>query len=139
MKTSRKGWGLWSGFRALAVVSLLSIFSLHHAFAQQPTLLGDLDADAKPTVLDLQKLLNHISGKDEFHLVPNLIPYADLNEDGLINTNDVRLLTDAILGRGALPNPYAAPIVSAPEDGVGEEADVVGVDEAVLVQVGVGD
>ena len=29
--------------------------------AQQPTLLGDLDADGQITVIDLQKLLNHLT------------------------------------------------------------------------------
>ena len=59
MKTLCKGWGLRSGFRAWLVVALLSIFSTYHAPAQ-PSRLGDLDADSKPTVLDLQRLLNHI-------------------------------------------------------------------------------
>ncbi len=99
------------------LAALALAFTLLHncAFAQTPTLLGDLDADSKPTVLDLQRLLNHLTpGRDEFHLVPNLLPYADINEDGLINTNDVLLLQDAILVRSALPNPYAAPILNAP-------------------------
>ena len=84
--------------------------------AQTPTLLGDLDADTKPTVIDLQRLLNHINSSQLSTppLSTQLLPYADLNEDGIINTNDVLLLQDAILGRSALPNPYAAPILNAP-------------------------
>lgn len=40
---------------ALLFGGLLLISS---AFAQQPTRLGDLDADSQPTVLDLVRLIN---------------------------------------------------------------------------------
>ena len=114
VKTSRERWVLSSGLRAILVVLLVSIFCPLRSFAQ-PARLGDLDADGQPTVLDLQRLLNHLnSGRAEIHLVPNLLPYADLNEDGVINTNDVLLLQDAILGRSTLPNPYAPPVANVP-------------------------
>ena len=118
MKISRERWVPSSGLRAFLVVLLLSIFSLHHVVAQ-PTRLGDLDSDGQPTVLDLQRLLNHLNASQPSTLNPQplstqLLPYADLNEDGLINQADVLLLQDAILGRSVLPNPYAAPVVTTP-------------------------
>jgi len=108
-----RGWAhLAFQFVALAVVFLF----LHAcAVAQLPRLLGDLDADGQPTVLDLQRLLNHLNGSQPStpQLSTQLLPYADLNEDGVVNTNDVLLLQDSILGRSSLPNPYAAPVVTA--------------------------
>ena len=81
-----------------------------------PTRLGDLDADGRPTVLDLQRLINHLNHQQLFTapLPAELQPFADLNEDGVINTNDLPLLRAAVLGQDALANPYTAPTVSAP-------------------------
>ena len=105
---ARRANDLGSVLTALALAFML----LHTcAVAQPPSLLDDLDANARPTVFDLQRLLNHINGTQ---LLTRLLPYADLNEDGLINTTDVLLLQDAILGRSVLPNPHAAPVVNAP-------------------------
>src|SRR5262249_18927347 len=43
-----------------------------------------------------------------------LVPWGDVNEDGVIDQRDVDLIADAILGITPLPNPYASPLVSAP-------------------------
>jgi len=95
------------------LVALLFLFCRSAALAQV-ALLGDLDQDGKPTVLDLQRLINHLN---RTHLFSDaLAPYGDLNEDGLINTNDLQQLQNAILGLTTLPNPYAAPVASAPVD-----------------------
>ena len=96
-------------FLALGLLLWLALAGVAPAQAQ---LLGDLDSDRRPTVLDLTRLIGHMNGTN---LLPAaLLPYGDINEDGAINTNDVALLRDAILGLGALPNPYAAPVVNAP-------------------------
>jgi hypothetical protein len=76
----------------------------------QPTRLGDLDADGRATVLDLVRLLGHLNTSNP--LSTALEPYGDIDENGVIDTNDVTLLQNAILGSYALPNPFAAPIAS---------------------------
>src|SRR5437773_2091768 len=88
----------------------LSLLSL--TVSAQPLRLGDLDADSQPTVLDLVRLLNHINGT--VSLSPALAPFADINEDGVIDQRDVDLLQSAVLGLSLLPNPFAPPVVSAP-------------------------
>ena len=100
----------------LALVALLFAPALARAQSTTPALLGDLDSDGQPTVLDLQRLLNHLRGTNTLNpqLLPApLLPWADLDEDGLVNTNDLQLLQNAILGLGTLPNPYAAPLLDA--------------------------
>ena len=53
------------------LVALTAVFFfLNTRVVAQPTRLGDLDSDGQPTVLDLQRLLNQISGRDAFHGVP---------------------------------------------------------------------
>ena len=91
-------------------LAILFLFS-PAARAQTPLLLGDLDADNRPTVLDLQRLINHLNGTN---LLPaSLRPWADINEDGRLDTNDVLRLQKAVLGLDTLPNPYAAPVLNA--------------------------
>ncbi len=98
--------------RGILAFLFLSFLAPHSP--AQPALLGDLDADGSPTVLDLVQMIGHIN---QTHLLSApLLPYGDINEDGIINTNDVLLLEDAILGGRTLPNPYAPPIVSTPVD-----------------------
>lgn len=102
----------------LAAFGLLSFILHTGALAQTPKLLGDLDSDRSPTILDLQLLINHLNAGTNAaspgFLEASLRPYADINEDGLVNGDDLLLLQDAILGRSTLPNPYAAPVVSVP-------------------------
>ena len=64
----------------LAALTLTFVFLHTCAVAQTPTLLGDLDADTKPTVLDLQRLLNHINSSQLSTppLSTQLLPYADV-------------------------------------------------------------
>src|SRR6266516_110621 len=88
----------------------LSLLSL--TVAAQPLRLGDLDADGQPTVLDMVRLLNHINGT--VSLSSALAPFADINEDGVIDQRDVDLLQSAILGLTPLPNPFSPPLVSSP-------------------------
>src|ERR1051325_8684881 len=75
-----------------------------------PNLLGDLDADGQPTVLDLVRLINHLNAT--IPLSAPLLPYGDLNEDNAIDQADVDFVADAILGTVLLPNPYAPPVIS---------------------------
>ena len=98
-----------------ACCSLFSIFLFlltAGPLAALPLLLGDLDGDNQPTILDLVRLIGHVNGVSP--LGSGLQPYGDINEDGLINQADLDLLQNAILGLASLPNPYAAPVVSAP-------------------------
>jgi len=77
-----------------------------------PQRLGDFDEDGRATVIDLQRLINHINGSNL--LPPTLLPYGDLNEDGVIDQKDVDMIVDAILGNHPLPNPFSPPLVSVP-------------------------
>jgi hypothetical protein len=86
----------------------------------QPSQLGDLDADGQHTVLDLVRLINHLNAPslNSQPLDPQLAPYADLNEDGYLNQQDVDLLADAILG---LPLPLnTRPVALEPASGASE-------------------
>ena len=62
-----------AGHRLLAVILFLFL-PLAQVRSQQPTLLGDLDADGRPTVIDLQRLLNHINASSVLSL--SLAPYG---------------------------------------------------------------
>ena len=86
--------------------SLLGISTALQA-AVLPTKLGDLDADGQPTVLDLVRLIGQLNGSNP--LSASLLPYGDINEDGLIDLQDLAKLEDAILGSFQLPNPLSAP------------------------------
>src|SRR5258706_86775 len=90
----------------------LALFLCALTARAQPLRLGDLDGDGQPTVLDIVRLIAHLTGAQT--LSPALAPFADLNEDGVVNQSDVDILQSAILGQRTLPNPYSAPIVSAP-------------------------
>ena len=86
---------------ALVIFLFLSLFTLR-AFSQAlPQKLGDLDADGRATVFDLVRLVNHINGTTL--LSTNLVPFADINQDGYVNDLDVSFLADAILGFRSLP------------------------------------
>ncbi len=77
------------------------LFAAGSAFAGVPTAPGDLDGDGKPTVIDLQLLINHVNQSQS--LTSEVAFFADLNQDGLINNTDVDLLAEAVLGRAAPP------------------------------------
>jgi subtilisin family serine protease len=68
-----------------------------------PGLCGDLDGDGQPTVLDLVLLIGYL--RDTNSLRPEVAVFADVNGDGLINSNDISALADAIMGRTALRVP----------------------------------
>jgi hypothetical protein len=65
-----------------------------------PTAMGDLDGDEQPTVLDMTLLVGYLRGTNS--LLPQVAVFADVNRDGVINSNDIPALADAILGRTTL-------------------------------------
>jgi len=83
--------------------SLFALLSLLLAAATWalPQKRGDLDGDGLPTVLDVARIINHVTGA--VPLLPELAPFADVNEDGRVNDADAALVVEAILGRAALP------------------------------------
>src|SRR5262245_24737658 len=109
MKTLRRGRSCGSGRQFLALLFLLTAIATAGA---QPLRLGDLDADGQPTIFDLVRLINHLSGVTP--LPAALVPFADVNESGAITQADVDLIADAILGVAPLPDPYAPPVIAAP-------------------------
>ncbi|MES2597413.1 MAG: Ig-like domain-containing protein [Verrucomicrobiota bacterium] len=64
-----------------------------------PTKLGDLDDDNTHTANDLAKLVAHSSGA--VLLSETLIPFADLNQDGAVNSTDQEELIKLILESSA--------------------------------------
>ena len=52
-----------------------------------PPQMGDLDGDGQPTVLDLTLLIGYL--RDTNSLRPQVAVFADVNSDGLINSNDI--------------------------------------------------
>lgn len=86
-----------------------------------PTHLGDLDEDNVFTAQDLAKLVAHTSGAT---LLPdNLKPFADINQDGVINDTDHSALVNLIL-ETATPQslPLASVAATSPHNGEGEVA-----------------
>lgn len=86
-----------------------------------PTHLGDLDDDNTFTAIDLAKLVAHTSGTT---LLPeNLRPFADLNQDSVINDSDHSALVNLIL-QTAEPQtlPLASVSATSPHNGEGEVA-----------------
>lgn len=86
-----------------------------------PTHLGDLDDDATFTAMDLAKLVAHTSGTT---LLPeNLRPFADLNQDGVINDADHSALVNLILETAEPQSlPLASVAATSPHNGEGEVA-----------------
>jgi hypothetical protein len=68
-----------------------------------PVKLGDLDEDGRATVLDMVRLANHLDGTTL--LSSDLVLFADMNQDGILNDADASALANAILGRVPLPDP----------------------------------
>ena len=66
-----------------------------------PQRLGDLDGDGRATVLDLVLLVNHLNGTAP--LSSDLLLFADVNKDGIINSGDVTAIAQAVLGFAPLP------------------------------------
>ena len=62
-----------------------------------PRSMGDLDGDGQPTVLDLTLLIKYL--QDTNSLPPEVAVFADVNCDGLINSNDIPPLVNAIMSR----------------------------------------
>jgi hypothetical protein len=89
------------GLGALVTFLFLSLFTWRALSQALPQKLGDLDADGRATVFDLVRLVNHINGTAL--LSTNLVPFADINQDGYVNDLDVSFLADAILGFRSLP------------------------------------
>ncbi len=84
---------------AALVLFLCGVVSTLRA-APLPTQLGDLNNDGALDVRDLVLLLNHLNHSQPStpQLSTDLLPFADVNEDGYLNQADVTLLRDAILG-----------------------------------------
>ncbi len=62
-----------------------------------PEKIGDFDEDGMATILDVVRLINHVNGTRT--LSSELVPFADINNDGFVDQNDVQGLVDRVLGR----------------------------------------
>src|SRR5947209_6686721 len=66
-----------------------------------PRKLGDLDGDGRATVLDIVRLANHLNGTAP--LSADLLLFADVNQDGVVDNRDVTAIANAVLGLATLP------------------------------------
>lgn len=82
---------------------LLALISWHCLALGVPAKLGDLDEDGLATVLDVVILQNHLQGSPL--LSPSLLPFADVNKDGVVNVTDATILADIVLQRLPLEDP----------------------------------
>src|SRR5262245_15993978 len=79
----------------------LFILCLGSAVSAQPIRPGDLDGDGRLTVIDLQRLINHLNAQrglpaPSAALLPaSLRGYADVNGDGILDQADADLLANA--------------------------------------------
>ena len=96
--TLRGNFGGRTLVRFFFSLGLFCLFAASLVAQIYPTRLGDLNADDQIDVRDLVILLNHLNNPQLSTLNPQLLPYADVNEDGYLNQADVTMLRDAILG-----------------------------------------
>ena len=80
-----------------------------------PTGPGDLDGDGRPTVIDVQLLINHVNQVQL--LTGEVAPFADMNQDGAINAADVTLLANAVLGLTQPEPPLTTVLETSPAEG----------------------
>jgi hypothetical protein len=111
----------------LLLLALMGVF-FSPAYAQQATVLGDLDNDRVSTVRDIAIIAGHFSGTASLTQVQKQI--ADLNKDGAVNDADMDELVKEIL---STRNPETLPLstvrFSSPSSG---EADVAVTRETVV-------
>lgn len=110
------------GASRLFVQACIAALLLGSASAQTlPVVLGDFDADGTPTVADLVRLINHL--KADPVLPAPLAPFADLDQNGIVDVADVEHLTAVILEREPqTPLPIAHIDQSSPASGDGNVA-----------------
>src|ERR1051325_6948057 len=87
------GTPLWRRSLTLAIFLLAGHVAVGADYL--PTKMGDLDGDRRATVLDLQRLVNHLNGTAP--LPTNLLLFADVNLDGHVDKADVFPLVTPIL------------------------------------------
>ncbi|MEQ1752143.1 MAG: hypothetical protein ABL974_22160, partial [Prosthecobacter sp.] len=86
-----------------------------------PLKLGDLDEDAVFTANDLARLVGHSAGTSP--LAANLVPFADLTQDGVVNDEDQAELVKLILETSTPQNlPLASVREVSPDKGEGDVA-----------------
>ena len=82
-----------------------------------PDFLGDLNEDGEITVADVILLGRHVDGAGP--LEAELVPYGDVNADGIISEEDVDQLVDIILGLSFPTEPRTELLETSPSDGEG--------------------
>ncbi len=111
----------------ISIALHISLFPVHaQTEILLPERLGDLDNDGKPTVTDVVKVLHEVSGFDP--LPVELIPFADVNQDGLIDNQDSNYIVAAILGLKELPLALTSILSTSPangEDGVANTRETI--------------
>ncbi|MBI3416751.1 MAG: Ig-like domain-containing protein [Verrucomicrobia bacterium] len=75
-----------------------------------------MDEDGRATVLDVVRLINHLNGAAP--LVPELEPFADVDQDGFVTELDATAIARAIVGNTPLPAvPLTRVLSSSPFQG----------------------
>jgi len=121
MKKTLKARGWTHAVFRLAAFAVIFVMLHTRTVAQDfPRQLGDLDGDGQVTVIDLQRLLNHINsvGASFNLLAVPLRGYADVTGDGYINQADVDMMAQAVLGTPITTSPR--PLIAEPASGANE-------------------
>lgn len=88
---------LWTWCCSIIFLGLL-LFSPE---ANAQVKLGDIDGDGEITVLDLVRAINHFVGTERLGNEPAV--FADVNQDGVVNEEDINRIVDAILQLREMP------------------------------------
>lgn len=83
-------------FRFLTGVAMLALLGASPMKAL-PEKIGDFDEDGLASILDVVRLINHVNGSRV--LPADLVPFADINNDGSVDQDDVEGLVDRVLER----------------------------------------
>src|SRR4051812_3341175 len=99
---------------------IISLAALCTQAAQvYPEKLGDIDGDGEITVLDLVEAINHFIGTSR--LANESAVFADINQDGVVNENDINFIADVILKLRTPPQlPLARILETSPANGATE-------------------
>jgi len=80
----------------IGLLTILAFSFLVGRLQALPGFVGDLDKDGRPSSRDIVLLVNHLTGVAP--LAPELMPFADVNQDGIVNDQDADALANAVLG-----------------------------------------
>jgi len=116
MKPARAWWPRGNASSLYLLILFACLFCAQSLSAALPQMLGDMDGDNSPSILDVVAIINHINSVPR--LSNEMAVFADVNQDGTVNNLDVDMVVDAILGLADLPAfPLARILDTSPANG----------------------